>query len=268
MRGKFHQQVLKERPRAVAIVLLVILTVVTFHGVFRNGFIQMDDDVNIYKNRYFVEAPLENVGAFWSDLEGYEHLWVPLTYTVWAVLAEMAALPFGSVDGKSGDVVMAGFDSTVFHAANLLMHLVATLLCFTILRRLLGKGATLWPAVAGAALFAVHPLHVEPVAWATGMKDLLSTVFIMAAILAYLRAREDGGARSSGRLPVGKVLVAEAGTSLLVIGVILSLFFKELIGAGWFGALALGWYVAEVLRRTRGAPWYGVAALAYLAALL
>ena len=105
---------LKKNPTFVAIALLVVLTGVTFHGVWGHGFVELDDSNNIYRNARFVESPMRSIGVFWSDLEGYDHLWVPLTYTVWAVLAEVAALPDGVVDEKSGSEVKAAFDPTVF----------------------------------------------------------------------------------------------------------------------------------------------------------
>jgi tetratricopeptide (TPR) repeat protein len=74
-------------------------------------------------------------------------------------------------------------NATVFHAANLLVHITSAIIVYLLLRRLIGPR---WPAAAGAILFAIHPLQVEPVAWATGMKDLLSGMLALAAIWQYV----------------------------------------------------------------------------------
>src|SRR5439155_14552039 len=69
---------------------------------------------------------------------------------------------------------------------SLLLHVISVLLVYAILRRLL-RGHS-WPAAAGALFYALHPLQVEAVAWASGMKDVLSGCLSFAAILLYLRA--------------------------------------------------------------------------------
>lgn len=81
-----------------------------------------------------------------------------------------------------------------FHAVSLLLHLANTMLAFLLLRRLDGR---LVVATAGAALFALHPMRVESVAWISDQKDLLAALFFLGALLAWLRWREPG--RGSGR---------------------------------------------------------------------
>jgi hypothetical protein len=69
------------------------------------------------------------------------------------------------------------------HLTNLLLHAAATILLFLVLRRMTGD---LWPSAFAAALFAVHPLHVESVAWIAERKDVLSGLFFMLTLAAYL----------------------------------------------------------------------------------
>jgi hypothetical protein len=71
-----------------------------------------------------------------------------------------------------------------FHAANLILHACATLLVFATLRRLIQEDA---PAFCGALLFGIHPVQAEPVAWITGMKDMLAGTLSLAAIHQYIR---------------------------------------------------------------------------------
>ena len=80
-----------------------------------------------------------------------------------------------------------GFAPAGYHIVNLLLHCAVTLLLWRLLRRLAAPGA--WIA---AAVFAVHPLHVESVAWVIGRKDLLAAAFYLGAALAYIRFAQDG----------------------------------------------------------------------------
>ena len=75
-----------------------------------------------------------------------------------------------------------GFDPTGYHVVNVLLHLANTLLVWHILRRSAMSSA--WMV---AAVFAVHPLHVESVAWVIERKDVLSGLFYLAAVLAWMR---------------------------------------------------------------------------------
>jgi 4-amino-4-deoxy-L-arabinose transferase-like glycosyltransferase len=82
------------------------------------------------------------------------------------------------------DVQMYGLDPRGHHLTNLLLHLADTLLLFAVLKRMTGAP---WRSAFVAALFAVHPLHVESVAWVAERKDVLSTLFWILTIWAYLR---------------------------------------------------------------------------------
>lgn len=255
------------------------------------GFLLWDDDVNIYENPHFEKAPLQHIGFFWTNWkEGYENLWIPLTYTVWAVLAESAALPPGDFDTKSGDVARATFDPALFHGTNLLLHLAAVLLVYGILRSLSlsatrgdpgapggekdglsagrGAAAAIWPPAIGAALFAVHPLMVEPVAWATGMKDLLAGTLSLAAIGAYLRHMDKvPGNEAGGALKPGSLLL-NAGLSFLFLGGLMMFHMRDVVPVAVFAAGVLIWFSAETVRRARISGWYAACTAAYVLALL
>ena len=99
-----------------------------------------------------------------SDIEGEGHYW-PLVYTTFWL-----------------EHKLWGFDPTGYHIVNVLLHLANTLLLWHLVRRLAVPGA--WVV---AAVFAVHPLHVESVAWVIERKDVLSGLFYLAAALAWMR---------------------------------------------------------------------------------
>ena len=126
----------------------------------------------VWDDRVFTEAEPVRAGVdglwrIWfspSDITSEGHYW-PLTYTtLW-------------LEHK-----LWGFDPTGYHIVNVVLHLVNTLLLWGLLARLTVPGA--WVV---AAVFAVHPLHVESVAWVIERKDVLSGVFYLTAFLAYLR---------------------------------------------------------------------------------
>ncbi len=85
------------------------------------------------------------------------------------------------------DIAVAGYEAWWFHLVNIVLHAGSTLLLFSIFRRLAGN---LWIGFGVAFLFAVHPLHVESVAWISERKDVLSVLFMLAAWRVWLSYRE------------------------------------------------------------------------------
>lgn len=166
------------------VLLLILATLAVFWPVCSFDFLIWDDDVNVYENPYLNPPTLEGVLRFWQ--KPYALLYIPLTYTVWAMEAKLSLF-----------LAPAGFgiklNPQVFHTANLVFHLFNVLLVFNILKILLNCYSSIQkrnlydlPAGFGALLFALHPLQVEPVAWVTGTKDVLSGFFLLIAIWQYL----------------------------------------------------------------------------------
>jgi tetratricopeptide (TPR) repeat protein len=166
--------------RAVLLVaLLSMFTLAAFWPVFHNDFIRFDD------NAYVLDNPRVLTGLTWANVHwafrtGYQANWHPLTW-----LSHML------------DVQLFGLRPGWHHFTNLLLHLANTLLLFGLLRRLTGAE---WRSFFVAALFAVHPLHVESVAWVAERKDVLSTFFFMLALLAYARYVRCDGERDVWRV--------------------------------------------------------------------
>jgi len=158
---------------------LVILTVITFWSLKDCGFINFDDDIYVYENAY-VQSGLNwnSIGqavSFSSEILEKSANWHPLTW-----LSLML------------DYQIFGLNPQGFHLINLLFHVMNTILLFLILRRMT---KTLWPSAFVAALFAIHPLHVESVAWIAERKDVLSTFFWMLTMGAYSYYVEHPGFR-------------------------------------------------------------------------
>ena len=157
---------------------LAILTVITFGTLKDCGFINFDDNIYVYENAY-VQSGLNwnSIGqAFFSfELVKISGYWHPLTW-----LSLML------------DYQIFGLNPSGYHLMNLLFHVLNTILLFLIFRRMT---KTLWPSAFVAALFAIHPLHVESVAWITERKDVLSTFFWMLTMGAYSYYVEHPGFR-------------------------------------------------------------------------
>jgi hypothetical protein len=174
-------------------ILLVVVTLAVFRPVIGHQFLAYDDSVNVYKNPYFQARSLDNLLHFWRY--PYEALYAPLTYTLWALTAWAPALV--SADPSAA----VAPDPRLFHSLNLLLHLLSVLIVWRILCLLLRRtrptgtetaveGTSLpleWAACGGALLFAIHPIQVEPVAWATGFKDVLFGLLSLGAVWHYLR---------------------------------------------------------------------------------
>jgi protein O-mannosyl-transferase len=157
-------------PRALPIFFLIAATWVVFGPSVRASFVFWDDPDLVYNNPGLCPPSLAHVADFWTG--PYEKLYTPLAYTTWSVVA--------AIEGVQPDQPL---HPGPFHLLNLLLHTAAVVLVFLLLQELTG---TIWPAWAGAMLFALHPLQVEPVAWVSGMNNLLCGVFSIAALWQYV----------------------------------------------------------------------------------
>ncbi len=145
---------------------LAALTLVVFLPVINHGFINLDDGEYVSRNPR-VLAGLTRSSVSWAFTSlGYQANWHPLTWLSHMLDAELFGLYAGG-----------------HHLTSLLLHAASAVLLFLALAR--GTGAV-WPSSLAAALFAVHPLHVESVAWVAERKDVLSGLLWMLVMLAYL----------------------------------------------------------------------------------
>src|SRR5213592_2632601 len=150
------------RSRAFIFALvLAAATIFAYRPAWNGGFL-WDDDVYITNNE-LLTAP-NGLRRIWFSLDSPSQ-YFPLTYTVFRM-----------------EHRLWGLDTTGYHWVNLLLHTANALLVWRLLRRLGVPGA--WLA---AAMFALHPVQVESVAWITELKNTLSGVFYLGAALVYLR---------------------------------------------------------------------------------
>jgi len=155
--------------------VLAVSVLLVFWQVGNFDFLSYDDGVYVSENSRVLNG-LTADNVVWAFTTGFAAFWHPLT---WLSLMLDCQL-FGSAP--------AGF-----HLTNLFFHLVNTLLLFAILRKTTGS---LWSSAFVAALFAIHPMHVESVVWISERKDVLSTFFWFLAMWAYIRYAKKPGVLS------------------------------------------------------------------------
>jgi tetratricopeptide (TPR) repeat protein len=147
-------------------VVLVLLTLFVYWRVQYFEFVNWDDPAYVTGNTQ-VQAGLSTSTLWWALTTMQSPYWHPLTW--------MSHLL---------DVTLYGMNAGPHHVTSLALHLANTLLLFVGLRRMTGDDG---PSAFAAALFAVHPLHVESVAWVAERKDVLSSFFLILTIWAYIR---------------------------------------------------------------------------------
>ena len=156
---------LLRRPHAwVVIAVLCVVTVFAYWRVGECGFVNLDDDAYV-EFQPLVNLGLRPAGIAWAFTGSHSSNWHPLT-----TLSHML------------DCELFGVRATPMHWENLLWHVLNTALVFLVWRSL--TDATWRPAIV-AALFALHPLHVESVAWISERKDVLSAFFWLLGLWAY-----------------------------------------------------------------------------------
>lgn len=206
--------------------VLVVAVMLFFAPSLRGGFTNWDDDVNVTGNPLLTEqADGGRLARIWSG--PYRNLYIPLTYT--SYLADLA---------------VGGGRPFAFHLGNLVLHAAAAVGVLLLLGLLLraggaggvSRGGLVVAAAAGAAVFALHPVQVEPVAWITGRKDVLSGALAVWAWVAFVAATP----------PEGRVRP-------WVLAVALAALVASLLAKPAAITLPLAMVAADVA--VRGVPW-------------
>ncbi|MGO9002320.1 MAG: tetratricopeptide repeat protein [Limisphaerales bacterium] len=147
-------------------IFLAAITLAVFGQTLGHDFVNYDDNMYVYENAQVAKG-LTWEGFRWALTYGQIGHWHPLTW-----LSHML------------DCQLYGLQAGGHHLTNLLLHTATAILLFLVLRRMTGF---LWRSAFVAAVFAIHPLHVESVAWVAERKDVLSAFFFMLTLGAYVR---------------------------------------------------------------------------------
>jgi Flp pilus assembly protein TadD len=148
------------------VLLLLVVTALPFAPVVQNDFINYDDNLYVTEN-VRIHGGLSWEGVRWAFTSMEFSNWFPLTWLSFML-----------------DHELYGLNASGYHLTNLVLHLLNTLILFGVLWRMTGR---VWQSWMVAALFGVHPLHVESVAWVAERKDVLSTFFGFLALWTYVR---------------------------------------------------------------------------------
>lgn len=181
---------------------LVVAVGLVYFQVVDFDFSGFDDDDYVTKNPR-IQSGLTARGVAWAFTSTYASNWHPLTW-----MSHM-------LDWQLFEADPAGH-----HATSVLLHAANAVLLLLLLTRLTGRA---WPSAFAAALFALHPLHVESVAWIAERKDVLSTLFCLLTMLAYVRYAEKPGVGRYGAVVALYALGLMAKPMLVTLPVLLLL---------------------------------------------
>jgi hypothetical protein len=157
------------KQKLIVYIVLTVLTIAVYGQVSHFDFVNLDDNMMVYENVH-IQKGFTAEGLRWAFTTNHADLWSPL---IWLSLML--------------DYRFYGLNAGGYHITNLIWHLLSALLLFGFLNR---ATKTLWPSAFAAAVFALHPLHVESVAWVTERKDVLSAFFWMLTLFLYVRYTE------------------------------------------------------------------------------
>lgn len=166
--SRFQENSLKISPMAIYVVLA--LTALIYSRALFNDFAAFDDDDYLIKNPYIKNFSFEGIKAIFTSY--YLSNYHPLTTLTWFF-----------------EYKFFGLNPFPYHLHNVILHLVNIFLVYKLVEKLSKKSLT---ALIVAILFAVHPMHVESVAWVSERKDVLYTLFYLSALLVYLKYLESG----------------------------------------------------------------------------
>jgi len=163
------------RQKLLIVLVLLGATVGVYWPLMSYEFVNWDDLDLVIQNPYLART-WPNLQRIWSG--PYMGLYTPVAYTFWWAIGDFAS--HRAVEGPMGTL-----NASMFHAGNVALHAVNVLLVFAVVNSLVNRP---WAACAGALLFAMHPVQVEPVAWVSGMNNLICGAFSLLALWMYIES--------------------------------------------------------------------------------
>ncbi|MFA5322019.1 MAG: hypothetical protein WC373_05040, partial [Smithella sp.] len=159
------EAITSQKQKLIIYIVLTALTFAVYWQVNQFDFINFDDNIYVSENN-IIQSGLTPQGFLWAFSSKYFGLWNPLVWISFMFDHQFYGLHAGG-----------------YHMTNLILHILSTLLLFWLFNRMTGA---LWPSAFVAAFFALHPLHVESVAWIAERKDVLSAFFWMLTLCLYV----------------------------------------------------------------------------------
>jgi hypothetical protein len=234
---------------ALSAAVLVMAVGAVFGQVCTFDFTLWDDPQTVSQNPLLNPPSLPHAAALWQ--KPIESLYIPVTYSLWSAVASMAWLEQPDAHGYH-------LNPYLFHSLNLLLHLACVLVVWRLLWRLVQNP---WATLAGALVFALHPLQVESVAWVSGAKDLLYALLSLLATMTFLEALRNHGMRRIALHATATLLFMLAflakPTAVVVPLLAVALAWGQRVSwrrgdlamvAGWFALAAIGAAVTRLVQ--------------------
>jgi hypothetical protein len=153
------------KQKLIVYIVLILATLAVYWQVSQFDFVNIDDPVYVTENSH-IQSGITPDGLRWAFTTTYAEFWHPLTWL---------SLMF--------DYQLFGLNAGGYHVTNVILHILSTLLLFWLFNRMTGA---VWKSAFVAAFFALHPLHVESVAWIAERKDVLSAFFWILTLCLYV----------------------------------------------------------------------------------
>jgi Flp pilus assembly protein TadD len=202
------------RSEIIVSLFLIVSTLAVWWQVRHHEFLNFDDNDYITENHH-VQAGWTIEGVVWAFTTRFHRHWHPVTW-----LSHMT------------DCQFFGLNPGWHHLSSVFFHMVNTLLLFFVFRQMT---RAVWRSAFVAALFALHPLHVEPVAWVADRKDVLSTFFWMLTMWVYVRYAERPGFTRYVLVLIGFILGLMAKSMVVTLPLVLLLLDYWPLGRFEFG---------------------------------
>ncbi len=221
--GSIAPPTIDVRPPGVRIfvcLLLVLAVALVFAQSVTHEFVNFDDDSYVYTNPV-IRKGLSGAGIAWVFTQSHGGNWHPLTG-----ISHML------------DCQIFGMKAGWHHLVNVLIHAASVVLLFLVVQEVL---SSLWQAAFVAAIFAIHPLHVESVAWVSERKDVLSGLFFILTLAAYLHYVRSPSMRRYLWVALMLTLGLMAKPMLVTMPIVLLLWDYWPLGRG----VGEGWWVGS-----------------------
>jgi len=221
-------ELLPNKRQTFLVCIGLMLAVMSAYLPLRHCGFVLFDDVDYINRNLVAQKGVTWPGIRWAFSTFYASNWHPLTW-----ISHMLDFQFYKMNPVG------------HHLTSLLLHLANSILLFLLLRRMT---KTLWPAGLAAALFALHPMHVESVAWVSERKDVLSTLFWLLAVWAYAGYTEELARKGTGAKKFYGASIFWFACGLMAKPMLVTLPFVLLLLDYWplsRGTVPAGWRIRE-----------------------
>ena len=186
---------------ALAVVLITTFSI--YFKAIKFDFLQWDDDLYITLNKDIKELNWANIKLFFTEF--YAGNYQPITLLMYAIEYKIGA-----------------GHATIFHFNNILLHIINTLLVFALIKKISPQNCVV--ALITAAFFAIHPMHVESVAWVSELKDVLYSFFFLLSLIVYTNYIKSDNLKQLVLVGVLFVLSCLSKSAAVILPLVLLLF--------------------------------------------